>query len=85
MRYIIFLSVLRAIFYEFAKPEADQKTSVYYIVKIDCNNFRSLSMSIKGWKKNVFTPCQSDLCFLSAQKPKGGPLEEKNIFFIKVF
>ena len=29
-------------------------------------------------------PAKRILCFLSAQKPKGGPLEEKNIFFKRV-
>ena len=29
-------------------------------------------------------PAKRILCFLIAQKPEGGPLEEKNIFFKKV-
>ena len=38
----------------------------------------------KKLEKNVFTPAKRILCFLSTQKPKGGPLEETTIFFKKV-
>ena len=34
-------------------------------------------------EKNVFTPCQVDFMSFSAQKPKGGPLEEEKKFFQK--